>query len=322
MCMHGPPTHIHSPIHPPTPPIHPDLGISNHSNGIIIELIEIIWFCLQIYDLWRLPHMWMDIWVSVWVDGWSHVIWFCLQIYDLWRHLHAYTTSCIKSLAIEIMSLIIVQMFDFLTIDILYITGNSGHSFDILIFDFLLKPPEPSTAMFSVFNFSIFLFIPPVNIGISDNPCFSSCLVGFPSSPLSHLPSLCLHLSLVFILSLHCFEESPIQQLQMLQSSQFVLSDLWEFLLHNIYRHSCITNTLTHQVRDISTASCNLLWVHLAFLLSFQLLDFLLDFQHLHLLQYCFKDCREQIFFKGGFCSFCFKIPNQTNLIKTILAKV
>ena len=31
-------------------------------------------------------------------------------------------------------------MFDFLTIDILCITVNSGHSFDILKFDFLLKP--------------------------------------------------------------------------------------------------------------------------------------------------------------------------------------
>ena len=52
--LNGWPTHTHSPIHPSTLPIHPNLGVSNHSNGIIGELIKIIWFCLEIYDIWRL----------------------------------------------------------------------------------------------------------------------------------------------------------------------------------------------------------------------------------------------------------------------------
>ena len=37
-----------------------------------------------------------------------------------------------------------------LTIDILCITANFGRSFDILIFDFLLKPPQPATRLFYV----------------------------------------------------------------------------------------------------------------------------------------------------------------------------
>ena len=35
-------------------------------NLINLDLIEIIQFCLKIYDLWRHPAM-----VGVWVDGWS-----------------------------------------------------------------------------------------------------------------------------------------------------------------------------------------------------------------------------------------------------------
>ena len=51
----------------------------------------------------------------------------------------------------------IVQLFDFLKIDILYITGNFGHSFDILTFCLLLKPPQPSTGHFTFY----FLLKPP-----------------------------------------------------------------------------------------------------------------------------------------------------------------
>ena len=36
------------------------------TNLINLELIEIIQFCLKIYDLLRHPHPW----VGVWVDGW------------------------------------------------------------------------------------------------------------------------------------------------------------------------------------------------------------------------------------------------------------
>ena len=45
----------------------------------------------------------------------------------------------------------IVQLFDFLKIDISYITGNSGHFFDILTFDFLHKPPQPWHRVIFVF---------------------------------------------------------------------------------------------------------------------------------------------------------------------------
>ena len=36
---------------------------------INLELIEIIQFCLKIYDLLRHPHLW----VGVWVNGWGQV---------------------------------------------------------------------------------------------------------------------------------------------------------------------------------------------------------------------------------------------------------
>ena len=39
-------------------------------NRVNRHLIEIIEFCLKIYDLWRHPHLW----VSVWVDG-SVIVW-------------------------------------------------------------------------------------------------------------------------------------------------------------------------------------------------------------------------------------------------------
>ena len=35
-------------------------------NQINFDLIEIIQFCLKIYDLWRHP----DLWVGEWVDQW------------------------------------------------------------------------------------------------------------------------------------------------------------------------------------------------------------------------------------------------------------
>ena len=41
-----------------------------------------------------------------------------------------------------------------LAIHILCITANFGHSFDILIFDFLLKPPQLSTGLFYSFSYS------------------------------------------------------------------------------------------------------------------------------------------------------------------------
>ena len=37
---------------------------------IKLDLIEIILFCLKIYDLWTHYHLWIGVWVGGWVDGW------------------------------------------------------------------------------------------------------------------------------------------------------------------------------------------------------------------------------------------------------------
>ena len=46
-------------------------------NQINLDLIEIILFCLKIYDLLRHPHLWVSIWVvglmGGWVDGWVNM---------------------------------------------------------------------------------------------------------------------------------------------------------------------------------------------------------------------------------------------------------
>ena len=70
---------------------------------IKLDRIEIILFCLKIYDLWTHSHLWIGVFVGVWVDGWVgscqiiknqvnchliKIIEFCLKIYDLWRHTH------------------------------------------------------------------------------------------------------------------------------------------------------------------------------------------------------------------------------------------
>ena len=39
-------------------------------NQINLELIKIIQFFLKIYDLWRHPHLWVDVWVVGWMYGW------------------------------------------------------------------------------------------------------------------------------------------------------------------------------------------------------------------------------------------------------------
>ena len=69
------------------------------NNLINLDIIEIIQFCLKIYDLWRHPHLWVDGWVDWWVSGSMdgsgqitnnlinpdiiEIIKFCLKIYDL-----------------------------------------------------------------------------------------------------------------------------------------------------------------------------------------------------------------------------------------------
>ena len=66
---------------------------------INLDVIEIIQFCLKIYDLGRYSHIWVGVWVVEWMDGLMgrscqitsnqtnldviEIIQFCLQIYDL-----------------------------------------------------------------------------------------------------------------------------------------------------------------------------------------------------------------------------------------------
>ena len=40
------------------------------NNQINLDLIEIIQFCLKIYDLLRHPHLWVGVWVVRWMGGW------------------------------------------------------------------------------------------------------------------------------------------------------------------------------------------------------------------------------------------------------------
>ena len=40
------------------------VGSGKMTNLIKLEVIDIIRFCLKIYDLWRHPHLWVDGWVN------------------------------------------------------------------------------------------------------------------------------------------------------------------------------------------------------------------------------------------------------------------
>ena len=40
---------------------------------INLDLIEIIQFCLKIYDLLRHLHLWVGVWINGWVNGWGQV---------------------------------------------------------------------------------------------------------------------------------------------------------------------------------------------------------------------------------------------------------
>ena len=52
------------------------MGLSGEITNYLINLdiIEIIQFCLKIYDLWRHLHLWDGGWVVQWVNGWGQVI--------------------------------------------------------------------------------------------------------------------------------------------------------------------------------------------------------------------------------------------------------
>ena len=50
-------------------------GSGEITNYLInLDIIEIIQFCLKIYDLWRPFHLWVGVWVVQWVNGWGQVI--------------------------------------------------------------------------------------------------------------------------------------------------------------------------------------------------------------------------------------------------------
>ena len=40
---------------------------------INLDLIEIIQFCLKIYDLLRHQQLWVGVWINGWVNGWGQV---------------------------------------------------------------------------------------------------------------------------------------------------------------------------------------------------------------------------------------------------------
>ena len=85
MCVHvhactcvctcvGTPSH-HPHPHPPT--LYPWGTPRISQNSIALKLIEILQFCLKIWNLWRLPHPREGVkfggWVGGWVDGWHQV---------------------------------------------------------------------------------------------------------------------------------------------------------------------------------------------------------------------------------------------------------
>ena len=58
------------------------VGSGQMTNNLInLDLIDIIQFCLKIYDLLRHPHPWVGVWVvgwmgqwvNGWVNGWGQV---------------------------------------------------------------------------------------------------------------------------------------------------------------------------------------------------------------------------------------------------------
>ena len=54
-------------------------GSGEITNYLInLDIMEIIQYCLKIYNLLRHPHVWLDVWVdgwvNMWVNGWDQVI--------------------------------------------------------------------------------------------------------------------------------------------------------------------------------------------------------------------------------------------------------
>ena len=52
--------------------------------------------------MWRLPHLWVDGWVDIWVRSCQinldliEIIQFCVKIYDLWRLPHLWVVGGIS----------------------------------------------------------------------------------------------------------------------------------------------------------------------------------------------------------------------------------
>ena len=78
-CVGGTPTQPYS--HPPThptlppsthPPTHPPGGVPPQisKNVIRLERIKIFRFRLKIWNLWRIPHLWVGVFFGGWVGGW------------------------------------------------------------------------------------------------------------------------------------------------------------------------------------------------------------------------------------------------------------
>ena len=57
------------------------VGSGQITNYLInLDIIEIIQFCLKIYNLLRHPHLWLDVWVDGWVNMWDNG---CYQVISL-----------------------------------------------------------------------------------------------------------------------------------------------------------------------------------------------------------------------------------------------
>ena len=86
-------------------PSHPPRGTPKSVKIQCLEWIEIdlFQFCLKIWNLWRLPYLWVGVWFGGCMGWWMascqitknlinldliEIIQLCLKIYDLWRHLH------------------------------------------------------------------------------------------------------------------------------------------------------------------------------------------------------------------------------------------
>ena len=66
--------------------LHGSLQVSTISVGLhrrSLDLIEIIQFCLKIYDLLRHPHLWVGKWVGKWVGSGQMTNLIKLELFDI-----------------------------------------------------------------------------------------------------------------------------------------------------------------------------------------------------------------------------------------------